>query len=104
VGFLGNKLDDGSVVLTVAVSGARAEPLQRARALPNFDPYTIETFEAVATDESWRHLLWIEKEIYRIAKRESHEEQDDKSLEIHRKIDRDVYATIAAGEAELMRA
>jgi hypothetical protein len=42
--------------------------------------------------------------MHEIAKAQGSEEQADKSLERYRKIDREVYATIAADEAELMRA
>jgi hypothetical protein len=72
-------------------------------ALPNVDPETMEVLKSVTKDESW-HLSWIEKEMHEIAKAQGSEEQADKSLERYRKIDREVYATIAADEAELMRA
>jgi ABC-type Fe2+-enterobactin transport system substrate-binding protein len=42
--------------------------------------------------------------MHELAKAQGHEEQAEKSLDRYRKIDREVYATIAADEAELMRA
>jgi hypothetical protein len=72
-------------------------------ALPNVDAETMEVLKSVTKDESW-HLSWIEKEMREIAKEQGNEEQAEKSLDRYRKIDREVYATIAADEAELMRA
>lgn len=89
--------------LTVVVEERAQSRYNAHMALPNVDPETMEVLKAVTKDESW-HLSWIEKEMHEIAKQEGHEEQADKSLERYRKIDREVYATIAADEAELMRA
>ena len=89
--------------LTVVVEERAQSRYNAHMALPNVDPETMEVLKAVTKDESW-HLSWIEKEMHEIAKRDGHEEQADKSLERYRKIDREVYATIAADEAELMRA
>ena len=91
------------LALTVVVEERAQSRYNAHMALPNVDPETMEVLKAVTKDESW-HLSWIEKEMHEIAKLEGHEEQADKSLERYRKIDREVYATIAADEAELMRA
>jgi bacterioferritin (cytochrome b1) len=90
------------LALTVVVEERAQSRYNAHMALPNVDPETMEVLKAVTKDESW-HLSWIEKEMHEIAKLEGNEEQADKSLERYRKIDREVYATIAADEAELMR-
>ncbi len=56
----------------------------------------------VTEDETW-HLSWIEKKMREIAREEGSEEQADEILERYRKIDREVYATLAADEAVLFR-
>ena len=91
------------LALTVVVEERAQSRYNAHMALPNVDPETMEVLKSVTKDESW-HLSWIEKEMHEIAKAQGCEEQADKSLERYRKIDREVYATIAADEAELMRA
>jgi hypothetical protein len=73
-------------------------------ALPNVDADTLETLKAVTEDETW-HLSWIEKKMREIAHEEGGggEAQADEILGRYRKIDREVYATLAQDEAELMR-
>ena len=95
--------DYRSARLTVVVEERAQSRYNAHMALPNVDPETMEVLKSVTKDESW-HLSWIEKEMHEIAKEQGCEEQADKSLERYRKIDREVYATIAADEAELMRA
>jgi bacterioferritin (cytochrome b1) len=89
--------------LTVVVEERAQSRYNAHMALPNVDAETMEVLKAVTKDESW-HLSWIEKEMHEIAKQQGHEAQADASLDRYRKIDREVYATIAADEAELMRA
>ena len=91
------------LALTVVVEERAQSRYNAHMALPNVDAETMEVLKAVTKDESW-HLSWIEKEMHEIAKSQGHEEQAEKSLDRYRKIDREVYATIAADEAELMRA
>ena len=91
------------LALTVVVEERAQSRYNAHMALPNVDAETMEVLKSVTKDESW-HLSWIEKEMHEMAKRQGHEEQADKALERYRKIDREVYATIAADEAELMRA
>lgn len=91
------------LALTVVVEERAQSRYNAHMALPNVDAETMEVLKSVTKDESW-HLSWIEKEMHEIAKEQGHEEQADKALERYRKIDREVYATIAADEAELMRA
>jgi rubrerythrin len=71
-------------------------------ALPNVDEATREVLKAVTEDETW-HLSWIEKKMREIARNEGSERDADTALERYREIDREVYATLAADEAMLMR-
>jgi bacterioferritin (cytochrome b1) len=91
------------LALTVVVEERAQSRYNAHMALPNVDPETREVLKSVTKDESW-HLSWIEKEMREIAKEQGSEEQADKALERYRAIDREVYATLAADEAELMRA
>jgi rubrerythrin len=72
-------------------------------ALPQVDGATREVLAAVTEDESW-HLSWVEKKMREIARAEGSEKRAEEALERYRAIDREVYATLAADEAELMRA
>jgi hypothetical protein len=56
----------------------------------------------VTEDETW-HLSWIEKKMRELAREEGSEDRADEILERYRKIDREVYATLAADEAVLFR-
>jgi len=90
------------LALTVVVE-ERAQSRYNAHiALPNVDPETMEVLKSVMKDEPW-HLSWIEKEMHEIAREQGNEEQADRALARYRTIDREVYATLAADEAELMR-
>jgi len=90
------------LALTVVVE-ERAQSRYNAHiALPNVDAETMEVLKSVMKDEPW-HLSWIEKEMHEIAREQGNEEQADTALARYRKIDREVYATLAADEAELMR-
>src|ERR1700720_805318 len=71
-------------------------------ALPNVDDETREVLKAVTEDETW-HLSWIEKKMREIAREDGSEQDADTALERYREIDREVYATLAADEAILMR-
>ena len=88
--------------LTVVVEERAQSRYNAHAALPNVDAETLEVLAAVTKDETW-HLSWIEKKMREIAKEQGSEEQADASLDRYRKIDREVYATLAADEAELMR-
>ena len=69
---------------------------------PNVDAETLEVLAAVTKDETW-HLSWIEKKMREIARRARRRRAGRRVLDRYRKIDREVYATLAADEAELMR-
>jgi bacterioferritin (cytochrome b1) len=91
------------LALTVVVEERARSRYTAHLALPNVDEETRDVLEAVTEDETW-HLSWIEGEMRRIAKAEGSEQRADQALERFREIDREVYATLAADEAELMRA
>ena len=89
--------------LTVVVEERAQSRYMAHAALPNVDAPTLETLKAVTEDETW-HLSWIEKKMREIAREENgNEEIADEILDRYRKIDREVYATLAQDEAELMR-
>jgi bacterioferritin (cytochrome b1) len=87
--------------LTVVVEERAQSRYMAHAALPNVDPDTLEVLKAVTEDESW-HLSWIEKKMREVAGPQSNG-QADEILNRYRQIDREVYATLAADEAELMR-
>ncbi|MGH7908013.1 MAG: ferritin-like domain-containing protein [Candidatus Binataceae bacterium] len=91
------------LALTVVVEERAQNRYQAHAAMPNVDPETLEVLKAVTEDEAW-HLSWIEREMRSIAREQGNERQADESLERYRAIDREVYATLAADEAEMMRA
>jgi bacterioferritin (cytochrome b1) len=88
--------------LTIVVEERAFSRYTAHAALPNVDEATLEVLKAVTEDESW-HLSWIEKKMREIARLEGCEENASKVLSRYREIDREVYATLAADEAELMR-
>ena len=88
--------------LTVVVEERAQSRYMAHAALPNVDAATLEVLKGVTEDETW-HLSWIEKKMREIAKEQGKEEHADMALDRYRKIDREVYATLAADEAELMR-
>jgi bacterioferritin (cytochrome b1) len=87
--------------LTVVVEERAQSRYMAHAALPNVDPETLEVLKSVTEDESW-HLSWIEKKMREMAGPQSNG-QADEILNRYRAIDREVYATLAADEAELMR-
>ncbi|HVN64130.1 MAG TPA: ferritin-like domain-containing protein [Candidatus Binataceae bacterium] len=90
------------LALTVVVEERAQSRYNAHMALPNVDKETMGVLQAVTEDETW-HLSWIEKKMRDIAKAEGAEDQADRALDRYRQIDREVYATLAADEAELMR-
>jgi bacterioferritin (cytochrome b1) len=91
------------LALTVVVEERAQSRYNAHAALPNVDDVTLDVLKAVTKDETW-HLAWIEKKMREIAREQGAESQADAALDRYRKIDREVYATLAADEAELMRA
>jgi bacterioferritin (cytochrome b1) len=91
------------LALTVVVEERAQSRYMAHAALPDVDETTRDVLKAVTEDENW-HLSWIEKKMREIAKTEGCEQHADEALDRYRQIDREVYATLAADEAELMRA
>lgn len=89
--------------LTVVVEERAQSRYMAHAALPDVDRETREVLKAVTEDETW-HLSWIEKKMREIARREGSDHEADRVLQRYREIDREVYATLAADEAALMRA
>jgi bacterioferritin (cytochrome b1) len=89
--------------LTVVVEERAQSRYMAHAALPGVDPETREVLKAVTEDETW-HLSWIEKKMREIAREHGQEGEADSILSRYREIDREVYATLAADEAMLMRA
>src|ERR1700720_1601375 len=90
------------LALTVVVEERAQSRYMAHAALPNVDDETREVLKAVTEDETW-HLSWIEKKMREIAREDGSEQDADTALERYREIDREVYATLAADEAILMR-
>jgi bacterioferritin (cytochrome b1) len=91
------------LALTVVVEERAQSRYTAHAALPNVDAETLEVLKAVTEDETW-HLSWIEKKMREIAREEGNEQHAEEALERYRRIDREVWATLAADEAALMRA
>jgi bacterioferritin (cytochrome b1) len=90
------------LALTVVVEERAQARYNAHAAFPNVDPETLEVLKAVTEDENW-HLSWIEKKLREVAHASGEERHADEALERYRAIDREVYATLAADEAQLMR-
>jgi len=89
--------------LTVVVEERAQSRYMAHAALPNVDPDTLGVLKGVTEDETW-HLSWIEKKMREIAREEGSEGKADEILKRYRDIDREVYVTLAADEAALLRA
>src|ERR1700730_10239274 len=87
--------------LTVVVEERAQSRYMAHAALPNVDEATREVLKAVTEDETW-HLSWIEKKMREIAREDGDEAKADEALSRYRSIEREVYATLAADEVELM--
>jgi bacterioferritin (cytochrome b1) len=90
------------LALTVVVEERAQSRYNAHMALPTVDAETMDVLKAVTEDETW-HLAWIERKMRDIAKEQGAEDVADKALDRYRAIDREVYATLAADEAVLMR-
>jgi bacterioferritin (cytochrome b1) len=91
------------LALTVVVEERAQKRYMAHAALPGVDAETAEVLKAVTEDENW-HLSWIEKKMREIASAEGCEAHAEEALKRYREIDREVWATLAADEAQLMRA
>lgn len=88
--------------LTVVVEERAQSRYMAHAALPNVDDETREVLKLVTEDETW-HLSWIEKKMREVAREEGYADKADEILNRYRRIDREVYETLAVDEAELMR-
>ena len=89
--------------LTVVVEERAQSRYMAHAALPNVDEATLEVLKGVTADETC-HLSWIERKLREIAREEGREGKADEILKRYREIDREVYVTLAADEAALLRA
>jgi bacterioferritin (cytochrome b1) len=90
------------LALTIVVEErAQARYLEHL-AQPDLDPETREVLNAAMEDEPW-HLSWIEKKMHDLAREQGNEQRAVEALARYRQIDREVYETLAADEAELLR-
>jgi len=100
VGVLKDTID--LLALTHIAESRAIERYQSHAKQEGVDDKTLEVLKAVSADEHW-HLAWIDAKLREIAKRRGDEGRAIRALEKLRAIERDVYATIVAEEAELMR-
>jgi len=66
------------------------------------DDKTLEVLKAVSVDEKW-HLAWVDAKMREIAEGRGDAGRAIRTLEKMRAIEREVYATFVAEEADLMR-
>ncbi len=91
------------LALTIVVEERAQQRYSAHMALPKTDPETKEVLKAVTEDEHW-HLSWVERKMREIARAQGNEERANEILNRFREIEKEVYASLAADEAELMRA
>jgi len=89
------------LALTVVVEERARWRYQEHAAKPDVDEETLQILKAVTEDESW-HLSWIERQMREIAHQQGKPERADQALERYRAIDREVWASLAEDEAQLM--
>jgi bacterioferritin (cytochrome b1) len=90
------------LALTVVVEERAQSRYTAHAALPGVDAETMAVLRAVTEDETW-HLSWIENKMRDMAREAGDESRAEEALSRYRTIDREVYATLAADEAQLMR-
>ncbi len=91
------------LALTVVVEERARSRYQHHLSLPSVDEETREVLNSAMEDEHW-HLSWIENKMHELAREQGNEQRATDALERYRQIDREVYATLADDEAELLRA
>ncbi|HEV3110665.1 MAG TPA: ferritin-like domain-containing protein [Candidatus Binataceae bacterium] len=91
------------LALTVVVEERARSRYVLHAAMPHVDQETLAVLKAVTEDETW-HLSWIERQMHEIARKQGNPQRANQALERYRAIDREVYATLAADEAFLMKA
>jgi bacterioferritin (cytochrome b1) len=90
------------LALTVVVEERAQNRYSAHMALPDVEPETREVLKAVTEDEYW-HLAWVERKMREIAAQQGDERRADEALARYREIEKEVYSSLAADEAELMR-
>jgi bacterioferritin (cytochrome b1) len=90
------------LALTVVVEERAQSRYAAHMALPNVDQETKDVLKAVSEDEQW-HLAWVERKMRELATQQGDERRADQALARYREIEKEVYTSLAADEAELMR-
>jgi len=94
--------DTIDLLALTSVAERRALERYRSHALQEgVDDKTLEVLKAVSVDEKW-HLAWVDAKMREIAERRGDAGRATRALEKVRAIEREVYATFVAEEAELM--
>jgi len=94
-----------TIDLLALTSVAESRALERYRShaqQEDVDDKTLEVLKAVSADENW-HLAWVDAKMNEIAERRGDAGRAIRALERVRAVEREVYATFIAEEAELMR-
>jgi rubrerythrin len=100
VGIPRNELE--LLALTIVAETRAIERYRTHAQMPGVDPQTLEVLKVVSDDESW-HLAWVAEKMREIAERRGDRDRVNRILERYRKIEREVYGTFVADEAEFMR-
>ncbi len=93
-----------TIDLLALTSVAESRALERYRShaqQEGVDDRTLEVLKAVSKDEIW-HLAWVDAKMNEIAERRGDQGRPSRALEKLRAIEREVYATFIAEEAELI--
>jgi hypothetical protein len=89
------------LALTTIAETRALERYQNHAAQFDVDNETLEVLKAVSADETW-HLAWVDAKMRELAERSGDPDRARRALEKMRAIEREVYATFVAEEAELM--
>jgi hypothetical protein len=90
------------LALTSVAESRALERYQSHAQQEGVDDQTLEVLKAVSGDEKW-HLAWVDAKMREIAERRGDAGRATRALEKVQEIEREVYATFIADEAELMR-
>lgn len=90
------------LALTSVAESRALERYQSHAQQEGVDDNTMAVLKAVSVDEKW-HLAWVDAKMREIAKDRGDEQRANRARERVRAIEREVWATFVAEEAELMR-
>ena len=90
------------LALTSVAESRALERYQSHAQQEGVDDQTLEVLKAVSGDEKW-HLAWVDAKMREIAERRGDAGRATRALKKVQEIEREVYATFIADEAELMR-